>query len=329
MNVLLRTLILLPALIAAFFTSAAAQTDVDRAVRLYQEGNYKESISVLEPIAKRDKKNPDVWNYLGLAYLKSGKSKAARKSFENAVKYAPENLEYRGNLAIFFLSEYEYKKAEKEFDQILASAPDDGNAFLYRGTARLRSGDFRGALEDADNAVRFAPALADGHFLKMDATLVSLAADTSKDKEEVRVLKLIISAKASLSDCLELCPSASRDEVERRYESLDAFERYFLSQYDGQNKGSDEEISKLKVNEMPPVSYSDRARQAGEQGEITLLVEFRSDGSIGHILPVKTLMYGLTEQAVAAAKKLRFEPVTKNGEPISVIKLVSYRFSIY
>lgn len=306
-----------------------AQKGIEDGIGLYREGRYAESISVLEPVAKRDKKNPEVWNYLGLAYLKTGEPKAARKAFENAVKYSPDNLEYRGNLAMFYLSEFEYKKAEREFDRILTSEPDDGNAYLYRGFAKLGIGDSRGALEDADNAIRFAPAVADGHFLKMDASLVSLAAETSGVNEESRVLSLIISAKASLTECLELCPSNSREEVDRRFESLDAFERYFLKQFDGENEEPDEDLSKLKVNERPPVSYNDVARQAGEQGEVRLLVEFRYDGSIGHVLPVKTLKYGLTERAVAAARKIRFEPVTKKGEPISVIKLVLYRFSIY
>lgn len=306
-----------------------AQQGIEEGIGLYREGRFAESISALEPIAKRDKKNPEVWNFLGLAYLKTGEPKAARKAFENAVKYSPDNLEYRGNLAVFYLSEFEYKRAEKEFDRILTSEPADGNAYLYRGIAKLGNGDFRGALEDADNAVRFAPALADGYFLKMDASLVSLAADTSGVKEESRVLSLITSAKASLTECLELCPSTSREEVERRFESLDASERYFLNKFDGENKEPDEDLSNLKVNEKPPISYNDVARQAGEQGEVRLLVEFRYDGSIGHVLPVKTLKYGLTERAVAAAKKIRFEPATMNGEPISVFRLVFYRFAIY
>jgi hypothetical protein len=41
------------------------------------------------------------------------------------------------------------------------------------------------------------------------------------------------------------------------------------------------------------------------------------------------LPYGLTEQAMEAARKMRFEPAMKNGIPYSVTKLVEYPFTLY
>jgi hypothetical protein len=44
---------------------------------------------------------------------------------------------------------------------------------------------------------------------------------------------------------------------------------------------------------------------------------------------VKALSHGLTEQAIAAAKKIAFLPATADGKPYNVAKQIEYTFSIY
>jgi len=41
------------------------------------------------------------------------------------------------------------------------------------------------------------------------------------------------------------------------------------------------------------------------------------------------LPYGLTEQAIAAAKSIRFEPAKKDGVAITKIKQIDYSFTLY
>jgi hypothetical protein len=50
---------------------------------------------------------------------------------------------------------------------------------------------------------------------------------------------------------------------------------------------------------------------------------------VGSITPVTTLKYGLTEQAIVAAKKLVFLPKRINGVPVSVTTMFEYNFRIY
>lgn len=59
-------------------------------------------------------------------------------------------------------------------------------------------------------------------------------------------------------------------------------------------------------------------------GEIHLFVMFLSNGEIGLVVPKNRLPDGLTESSVEAAKKMKFEPAMKNGEPITVSKTVVY-----
>ena len=85
----------------------------------------------------------------------------------------------------------------------------------------------------------------------------------------------------------------------------------------------------VKIVSKPRPGYTDAARQNQVQGTVTLRVTFTANGSIGSISPVSGLPYGLTEQAIAAARGIRFEPAKKNGVAQTVTKQVQYSFSIY
>jgi TonB family protein len=76
-------------------------------------------------------------------------------------------------------------------------------------------------------------------------------------------------------------------------------------------------------------AYTDESRRHNTQGSVMLKVTFLSNGSVGPITPDTTLEYGLTEQAIAAAKKIVFLPKRVNGVPISVTMRVQYNFHIY
>jgi TonB family protein len=65
------------------------------------------------------------------------------------------------------------------------------------------------------------------------------------------------------------------------------------------------------------------------QGTVILRVTFLASGQVGSISPVKGLPNGLTEQAIAAARSIRFEPAKNNGVAQTVTKQVEYTFSIY
>lgn len=64
-------------------------------------------------------------------------------------------------------------------------------------------------------------------------------------------------------------------------------------------------------------------------GTVTLKVQFLDSGKIGEIDVVNGLPLGLTENAVNAAKNIKFKPAQRNGKSITVFKTVSFSFSIY
>lgn len=85
----------------------------------------------------------------------------------------------------------------------------------------------------------------------------------------------------------------------------------------------------IKITDKPRANYTDAARQAQVQGTVSLRVTFLANGSIGSISTVSGLPNGLTEQAIAAARGMRFEPAKKGGVPYTVTKVVQYNFTLY
>jgi len=85
----------------------------------------------------------------------------------------------------------------------------------------------------------------------------------------------------------------------------------------------------LRILSKVPSKYTDAARKNAMEGTVRLRVTFLASGKIGSISPVTALPFGLTEQAIAAARQIKFTPASRNGVSISVVKLVEYHFSLY
>jgi len=85
----------------------------------------------------------------------------------------------------------------------------------------------------------------------------------------------------------------------------------------------------MKINSKPRPGYTDAARTNNIQGTVILRVTFLGSGSIGSISAVKGLPNGLTEQAIAAARRISFEPQKRDGIGVTVTKQIEYSFSIY
>jgi TonB family protein len=85
----------------------------------------------------------------------------------------------------------------------------------------------------------------------------------------------------------------------------------------------------------PNITYREKAKYTIEardnytHGTVVLNVVFRSNGSISDIRVVKGLPDGLTQKAIEAAMKIRFEPAIKDGQPINVRLNLEFTFQLY
>lgn len=102
---------------------------------------------------------------------------------------------------------------------------------------------------------------------------------------------------------------------------------------DGSSSGPPPDIirvtSPYKIIAKPKATYTDAARTNNIQGSVTLKIVLLASGQVGSITPVTRLPYGLTEQAIAAARQIRFEPKKVNGVATSTTVTFQYGFNIY
>jgi TonB family protein len=94
-------------------------------------------------------------------------------------------------------------------------------------------------------------------------------------------------------------------------------------------------VQPMSANLRPTILYKEKAKYTEEarqnkiQGTVVLNVIFTADGRITSIRVVRGLPDGLTEKAIEAAQKIRFNPAVKNGAPVSVRGNLEFSFNLY
>ncbi len=85
----------------------------------------------------------------------------------------------------------------------------------------------------------------------------------------------------------------------------------------------------LKITSKPHAGYNETARSNLTEGTVKIAVEFGANGKIGFAFPFQTLPDGLTEIGIKAAKSIKFKPAVQNGKPVTVVRMLAYKFDIH
>src|SRR5262245_40919137 len=88
-------------------------------------------------------------------------------------------------------------------------------------------------------------------------------------------------------------------------------------------------LLKPKITYREKAKYTVEARENYTHGMVALSIVLRTDGSISDIRIIRGLPNGLNEKAIIAAKKIRFEPGIKDGQPVDVRADLEYTFQLY
>lgn len=316
----------------------AQQSPRDRGMELFNQGKNKEAASVLEDAVKQKKfeKDPEAWNFLGLAYERKGDLKKAHKALKKAVALAPQQSVYRLNLAYAYIRGGKINEAQKEAGVVIGAEPNNASAYLLRGSANLVEGKLDETIEDSEKVVSINPSYAAAYTLKSNALIGRMGrrlAAGSTIGEEIGFLRQAV-------ETLELGEKNSEGDLglaplKEELAGLSAFYKYFTREknvnlnYDLNAVGPGPNVTPLKIISKPRPSYTDIARQTNTSGQVKVAILFSSTGDVRHVLVLEGLPYGLSEEAVKAARQIRFEPATRDGKPVSVVKMVMYGFSIY
>ncbi|MGA9640728.1 MAG: energy transducer TonB [Terriglobales bacterium] len=86
--------------------------------------------------------------------------------------------------------------------------------------------------------------------------------------------------------------------------------------------------SGVEIVEKPNPVYTQEARNLKVEGEVLLEVSFGANGQLQVNRVVRGLGHGLDEAAVAAAKRMRFKPAMRNGQPVDSTAVVHVVFQL-
>jgi TonB family protein len=95
-----------------------------------------------------------------------------------------------------------------------------------------------------------------------------------------------------------------------------------------------DQVEQMDSSLRPTILYREKAQYTQEakdnqvEGTVVLSVVFGADGQIGDVKVIRGLPHGLTQKAIEAASKIRFEPAMKDGKPVSVRGMLEYSFRL-
>ncbi len=99
--------------------------------------------------------------------------------------------------------------------------------------------------------------------------------------------------------------------------------------------GKEQDVRKMTAHLRPTILYKEKAKYTEEarvlkvQGLVVLLATFNANGQITDIRVVRGLPSGLTEEAIQAARRIRFQPAYENGVLVTVRAQLEYNFTLY
>jgi protein TonB len=85
---------------------------------------------------------------------------------------------------------------------------------------------------------------------------------------------------------------------------------------------------KARLLSKPEPQYTEEARRNQLSGTVVLRAVFSSSGEVVQIRALRTLPFGLTERAIAAARQIQFVPALKGGQRVSVSMQLEYNFNL-
>ena len=216
------------------------------------------------------------------------------------------------------------KEAIEVLQRAIEQYPDDADAWYYLGLVR----NSQAQMTDAQKAL--------GQAVKLWLISPLHKYEQPPRNEEERTFRNQLSAVwfKGAAEKVEALLKLAPDAAPFWREELDTF-NFYVRFYEGLRGealgvfGPGEYTQKARILSRGEPSITEQARKAHVKGTVILRAVLAADGRIKHILVLKPLPHGLTEEAVKAARMIRFVPATRNGQPVSQFLLFEYNFNTH
>ncbi len=322
---------------------ARAQTPAtsnSQGIELYQKGDYQGAVSFFKSKVKFDKKDGEAFYFLGASQFRAGDLKTAQKSLQKAAGLLPQDVRPISGLTYVALKRGKMNDARKYAAKAADINPNDGEAQYLLGKIEELTGKYVEAIATAERAIALNPKFASAYLLKAEAGIYSSIKMTDSPPSDFAEQKSHFTDAISI---LQSYPNLAANTLEAIgvRDAIDDY-RAFADYYDrvekrkespalatNQNQTTDNPNEKrLEILSKAPAKYTENARKNNISGTIRILILFSKTGKITAI-PIKGLPYGLTEQALQAAYQIKFTPMQKDGQPVSIVKVIEYNFNLY
>lgn len=328
------------AIVLSFSASVFAQTlTFESAKANYDAGNYQKALEDLAGLTGQEssKDNASIWNFLGLSYRAVGKGTEAISSLAKAAELAPENNNIRFNYAVVLSEGGLSSDARNEITTILKAEPENKAAIYLRGTINVSEGELKSARADADRLMELDPTALFGYALRsdilereMNRRIISRFSSAKKETSYLQeAVTLLESGLAKCGDCADKAGFEYKLETRRMLlnsaEKMSKIRRRPLPAGTGVQPGPNDSL--LKVLSRPKADSTLASRRLDVNGKVLLYVVLGALGSIEGAIIRTPLGYGLDENALKAARQIKFIPQVKNGKRISVIRIIEYTFT--
>ncbi len=285
----------------------SVEAHVNLGAQLITEEVYPEALSILEHAVGLRPNSAAAQYNLGLAQLKEKKYGAAISSNKKALELKPDWPDAYNNLGLAYAGLNRWEEAVRAYREALRIVPNYAGALYNLGFAHLRLGQEPTTRE---LVAKLRPLNWD---LQARLWQEILAAEHSANAGVVAL------PNPTLPPLVQPSPETSAPAAD------DKAEKELRSNSSGDEECPSPIYSRSGVTQMAfmkeqlQVLYTADALQNKVEGKIILQLVVCSDGRVSDIRVDEPLPFGLTERAIEAIRKVRFEPALLGTQPVSVI----------
>lgn len=303
-------------------------------VILFGQGKYEEAARSFRSAvkSKTGKVDAKLWNALGLAETMSGDYKSAIKSLKKATDLNNNEAEYWTNLGYAKLRIRDLKGAHSATDRAIKLNANSALAYYVQGLADLWEDDLSDAqknyLEIRKRDSKFSNGYILGAWIELAHLQRAISRGASDDmRDHLPALKGVVDTlQTGIDNCVGC---TGKEAIFSEYEGMTYFFEHYSKERTSPGTPPPTGVTPLKIISKPRAQYSESARSSNVSGVIRIVALFRPDGKIGHTFILKRIGYGLDENAMRAARSIKFEPKTVDGKPVPAVMTIEYSFSIY
>jgi tetratricopeptide (TPR) repeat protein len=126
---------------AAEKANAREWEEVEEAVELLHEERFQDALYALRDVLKTNPKNAYAYYFLGVALFETAQAEPARDAYRAAIKLSPDYLGARISLSHVLRMLGDLRGAIAEAEEALRRSPGDGDALHAAGLAHAARGD--------------------------------------------------------------------------------------------------------------------------------------------------------------------------------------------